>query len=118
MDVFTVPLFALKNLGGVASATLDLGYSRRFMAWCTVTMVDSLVDFDRDNAYAIDIYTVDNGRTTTRVVGGDHWGPPGSGQNVLDGAYVGFGQRILVYLRSAHTEDLDTFGYAVALALD
>ncbi|MCP2262201.1 hypothetical protein LX15_005935 [Streptoalloteichus tenebrarius] len=118
MQVFGAVLPALKNLGGVASATLDLGRPCRFLVWCGVSMVDSLGDFDRDNAYVVDIFTVDDTRTASRVHGGDHWGPEGSTNNVLEGALVGMGQRITVYLRAIHTDDLDVFGFAVALTLD
>lgn len=118
MDAFRVNLFALKNEGGSASATVDLGRSRRFMAWGSVTMVDPLNDFDRDNAFAFDIFTIDGSLTSSRVHGGEHWGPSGSGNNVFDGAVVGFGRRINFWLRSIHSADLDTFGVGIVLALD
>lgn len=75
MDAFKVDLFALKSEGGSASATIDLGRARPFLAWGSVSMVDSLADLDRDNAFAFDIFTVDGNRTAGRVSGGDHWGP-------------------------------------------
>lgn len=118
MDAFRVNLAALKNEGGSASATVDLGGRRRFLAWGSVTMVDSLVDFDRDNAVALDIFTVDGVRTAGRVSGGDHWGPDGSPDNVFDGALVGFGQRVNFWLRSLHSDDLDSFGVGIVLLLD
>ena len=118
MDAFRVNLFALKNEGGSASATVDLGRNRRFMAWGSVTMVDPLTDFDRDNAFAFDIFTVDGNLTSSRVHGGEHWGPSGSGNNVFDGAVTGFGRRVTFFLRSIHTSDLDSFGVCVVLALD
>jgi hypothetical protein len=118
MQAFKVDLFALKNLGGSASVTIDLGRARPFIAWGSVTMVDSLNDFDRDNAYAFDIFTVDGVRTASRVSGGEHWGPPGSGSNVFEGAVSGFGRFVNVWLRSIHTDDLDTFGVGIVLTLD
>ncbi len=118
MDAFRVNLFALKNEGGSASATVDLGRPRRFMAWGSVTMVDPLTDFDRDNAFAFDIFTVDGSLTSGRVSGGEHWGPTGSGNNVFDGAFVGFGQLINFWLRTIHSADLDTFGVGIVLTLD
>ena len=36
MDAFKVDLFALKNEGGSASATIDLGRRRPFLAWGSV----------------------------------------------------------------------------------
>jgi hypothetical protein len=118
MQAFKVDLFALKNLGGSASATIDLGRARPFLAWGSVTMIDSLADFDRDNAYAFDIFTVDGVRTTSRVHGGAHWGSPGSGSNVFEGAVRGSGRFVNMWLRSIHTDDLDTFGVGIVLTLD
>lgn len=118
MDAFRVNLAALKNEGGSASATVDLGARRRFLAWGSVTMVDPLTDFDRDNAVALDIFTVDGALTANRVFGGDHWGPEGSGDNVFDGAVVGFGRRVNFWLRSLHSADLDSFGVGIVLVLD
>jgi hypothetical protein len=89
MPAFRVNLAALKNNGGSASATVDLGGVRRFLAWGSVTMIDSLNDFDRDNAVAFDIFTIDGAKTPTAVFGGDHWGPLGSGNNVYQGAWSG-----------------------------
>jgi hypothetical protein len=91
MDAFKVDLFSLKNEGGSASATIDVGRRRPFLAWGSVSMVDPLTDFDRDNAYAFDIFIVDGNLTSSRVTGGEHWGPQGSGSNVFDGAGRGFG---------------------------
>jgi hypothetical protein len=118
MDAFKVDLFALKNEGGTGSATVDLGRARRFLAWGSVTMVDPLTDFDRDNAVALDIFTVDGALTSSQVSGGDHWGTAGSSANVFDGAVAGFGQRISFFLRSIHSDDLDSFGVGIVLALD
>ena len=118
MQAFKVDLFALKNLGGSASATVDLGRSRPFLAWGSVTMVDSLADFDRDNAYAFDIFTIDGVKTTSRVSGGDHWGAPNSGGNVYEPAVTGSGRFVNFWLRSIHSDDLDTFGVGIVLTLD
>jgi len=118
VQAFKVDLFALKNLGGSASATIDLGRSRPFLAWGSVTMLDSLNDFDRDNAYAFDIFSIDSVRTAARVNGGDHWGPPGSGSNVFEGSVRGFGRFVNMWLRTIHSDDLDTFGVGIVLTLD
>lgn len=118
MDAFRVNLLALKNEGGSASATVDMGRRRRFLAWGSVTMFDPLVDFDRDNAIALDIFTVDGTLTSSRVFGGEHWGPAGSGNNVFDGSLVGFGRTVNFWLRSIHSADLDSFGVGIVLTLD
>jgi hypothetical protein len=117
MEAFTVPMWAL-NATGNASVTIDLGRRRRFLAWATTTMIDSLTDFDRDNAVAADIFTVDGVQLSPRVSGGDHWGPEGSGGNVFPGAFVGFGRRINIWLRVFHIEDIEAYGEAIVVTLD
>src|SRR5215211_2121317 len=92
------PLFATPNAPS-SSVTIDLGERRRFLAFLTVNMVDPLIDFDRDNAIAADIFLIDGSRPPVRVFDGDHWGPLGSGSNVFPGAVFAFGQRITFFLR-------------------
>jgi hypothetical protein len=92
------PLFASPSVGS-GSVTINLGQPRFFVAWITVNMVDPTIDFDRDNAIAADIFTVDGSRTASRVFDGAHFGPSGSADNVFQGAVVGFGQRITFFLR-------------------
>ena len=118
MEARRVHLFALKNEGGSDNVIVDLGERRRFVAFGSATMVDSLANFDRDNAYAFDIFTIDGIRTVPQVSGGEHWGPAGSGSNVFEGAVVGTGRRIDFWLRTIHSQDLDTFGVGVVITLD
>ena len=118
MEAYRVNLFALKNEGGSASATVDLGRRCHFIAFGSVTMIDPLTDFDRDNAVAFDIYKVDGTRTIYRVYGGDHWGGAGTSNNVYEGAYIGYGRYIEFWLRSIHTADLDAFGVGIVLTLE
>jgi hypothetical protein len=117
-SAFRRHLWALKSEGGSDSVTIDLGKSRPFIAWGSVTMVDSLSDFDRDNAYALDIYQVDGATTSYKVYGGDHWGPAGNVENVYEGALVGNARYVRFDLRAKHTADLDVFGVAVVVTLD
>ena len=62
-------------------------------------MIDPTVDFDRDNAIAVDIFTIDGNRTAIRVFNGAHFGPQGAASNVFQGAAVGVGRRITCFLR-------------------
>jgi hypothetical protein len=68
-------------------------------------MIDPLQNFDRDNAIAADIFTVDGNFTQVRWSNGDHFGPlspPGqtpNGTNVFRAAHAGFGRRIFFWLR-------------------
>lgn len=118
MEAYRVNLAAMKNEGGSASATVNLGHRHHFIAFGSVTMIDPLTDFDRDNAVAFDIFKVDGNRTNYRISGGDHWGAAGANSNVYEGAYVGYGQYIEFWLRSIHSADLDAFGVGVVLILD
>ncbi len=118
MDAYRVNLFALKNEGGSASAVVNLGARRRFIAFGSVTMIDPLTDFDYDNAVALDIFRVDGNKTTYRVYGGEHWGSANHADNVYEGAYVGYGQTIEFWLRSIHHQDLDSFGIGIVITLD
>jgi hypothetical protein len=112
------PMWALNSAPGSSSTTIDLGFARPFVAFATITMVDSLIDYDRDNAVVADIFTVDGVRTPSRVNGGDHFGDPDTGSNVFPGAFVGFGRRIQFFLRAFHIEDLEAYGEAVVITLD
>lgn len=117
MAAIATPMWALGATGN-ASVTIDLGRARSFLALARITMIDSLSDFDRDNAVVADIFTIDGALLPARVSGGDHWGPPGSGNNVFPGAFVGFGRRINIWLRVFHISDLEAYGEAVVLTLD
>jgi hypothetical protein len=80
-------------------------------------MIDSLNDFDADNAVVAEVFQVDGAETWKAVTGGAHWGAPGASSNVHQGAYVGYGQRITFRLRSIHSDDLDSYGMGVVVAL-
>jgi hypothetical protein len=121
MQAFISPLSAFSSN---ASVNIDLGFVRPFLAWITVTMVDSLNNYDRDNVVAADIFTVDGVRTPTRAVGGDHFGASGAIENLFAGAVTGRGRNILFFLRvrpplllSSGT-DIAAHGEAIVLTLD
>ena len=114
MNAYRVNVWS--GVSGVGeTATIDLGRAQPFYAWCQLNLVDSLADFDRDNAVAIDIFQIDGVRPTWRVSGGDHFGPNGTAQNVHEGALAGFGQRITFRIRAMHSEDLAVYGTGVVL---
>ena len=101
--------------GGSETATIDLGSSRDFYAWCQINMVDSLADFDTDNAVVMEIYQVDGTETSRKIYGGDHWGASGSSSNVHVGAMSGHGRRITFRIRAAHSDDLEAYGTGIVL---
>lgn len=116
-DFAEASMWALRSTSGYGSVTVDLGRRRRFVAWATVTMVDSLNDFDADNAVVAEVFRVDGAEAWRAVHGGRHWGEAGASTNVHQGAYVGFGRRIMFRIRSLHAADLDSYGTGVVIAL-
>ena len=114
----TVPVWALKNGGGSGTVQVDLGTTRRVLAWGQMTMVDSLTDADRDNAWAIEVFEVDGDRPGGFIFGGDHWGSSEAPSNVYSGAYAGRARRITFRASAIHTADLDAFGVGNVLVLD
>ena len=104
--------------GGSSSVVVDLGRSRRFLAWGNVTFVDSLVDFDRDNGIALDIFTIDSNHPARVGFGGDHLGTDGSPSNLFAGAVAGVGQRVQFRLSTFHSADLEAYGTGCVLAVD
>lgn len=116
--VVTVPVWALKNGGGSGTMQVDLGATRRVLAWGQMTMVDSLADADRDNAWAIEVFDVDGDRPGGFMFGGEHWGSSEAPCNVYSGAFAGRARRITFRASAIHTADLDAFGVGNVLVLD
>lgn len=114
MPAVTREMFA-RRANGTATVTIDLGSPTVFLAWGDVTFIDSLNNFDRDNAVAIDIPFVDGARTSTRLSGGDHLGDAGAFSNLHEGALVRFGRRVTFRLRAFHSDDLECFGYGIVI---
>jgi Matrixin/Putative peptidoglycan binding domain len=114
----TVPVWALRSTGGSGTVQVDLGVRRRVLAWGQVTMVDSLADADRDNAWSIEVFDVDGDRPGGFVSGGAHWGSSEAPSNVYSGAFAGVARRITFRATAIHTRDLDVFGVGNVLVLD
>jgi hypothetical protein len=108
-------MFARGSGDGAATVTIDLGAPTAFLAWGSITSIDSLADFDRDNAAAIDIPYVDGVRTNDRLSGGGHWGIEGAYSNLYQGALVSTGRTVTFRLRAFHAEDLACFGYGIII---
>jgi hypothetical protein len=117
-DFVRVHLWGLKSKGGTDAVTVDLGRTVRVLAWGQVTMLDPLSEFDRDNAYTIDVFEVDGERTDSYVYGGAHWGSDGAPCNAYTGAWVGRAQRVTFRMSAIHTHDLDAFGVGNIIILD
>lgn len=111
-------LWAVRSAGGYGTVAIDLGRRQRFLAWGTITMIDALVDFDRDNAVVVEVFAVDGIETWRAVHGGAPWGPLGASSNVHQGAFVGEGQTVTFRLRSIHHGDLDAYGVGTVVSLD
>jgi hypothetical protein len=92
-----VNLFATP--GVPATFTLNLLQRRFFAAQVAINMLDSLINYDRDNAVAADIIFIDGLPTPRLISGGDHWGPPGAISNVHVASTFGTGQFVTFRLR-------------------
>lgn len=113
MTATTREMFALPNATTTVTVVVP-GGPATFVAWGTVTWIDSTNDFDSDNATAIDIPFVNGISTSSRLNGGAHLGPPGSINNLREGALVRFGETVTFRLR-AFGPDLNCFGYGIII---
>jgi hypothetical protein len=104
--------------GGTGSAVIDLGAVRNFLAWGEVTFVDSLARFDRDNAVAFDIFTVDGDHPMRAGFNGDHLGTEGAPSNLFAGAVRGRGRHVQFRLSTFHSSDLEAYGVGNVVVLD
>lgn len=109
----------LWNFGtGTATATVDLEFRRPFLAWGSITFIDSLAVYDRDNGACVEVYQVDGVTQWSAGSGGDHLGPNGADSNLRPGALRGFGRRVTFRLRTFHVEDLEHYAVGSILTLD
>jgi hypothetical protein len=109
----------LWNFGrGSEIATVDLGASRPFLAWGSITFTDALTDYDRDNGGTIEVYRIDGNPLGFVGSGGDHLGPAGADSNLRPGAVRGFGRTVTFRLRTFHVEDLEHYGVGCIVTLD
>jgi predicted Zn-dependent protease len=117
-DTISVPLWALESTGGCDVVTLDLGRTVSLLAWGSATMLDSRSDFDRDNAWAVEVFMVDDARPGPYVFGGRHWGSDGAPSNVYTGAWTGRAQTVTFRLSVAHMQDLEAYGTGNVVVLE
>ena len=116
MNAFTVHLW---NFGsGSDLASVDLSRARNFLAWGSVTFIDSLSDYDRDNGGAVEVYRVDGERQWVVGSGGDHLHEEGDHRNLRPGAVRGFGRTVTFRLRTFHVDDLEHYGVGCVLTFD
>jgi hypothetical protein len=114
----TVPLWALESTGGSDVVTVDLGRTVSLLAWGNATMLDSRSDFDRDNAWAVEVFMVDGDRPGPYVFGGRHWGSDGAPSNVYTGAWTGRARTVTFRLSVAHMQDLEAYGTGNVVVLE
>jgi hypothetical protein len=117
VDAFGEYLFAGPSNGGSATVTITLPSRARVLAWSDVSWVDSLIDFDRDNAYGMDIFLIDGIRTNFLWSGGDHLGPPNADTNYFQPSLTTFANRITFRLRAFNPGDLQVIGSGIVLTL-
>lgn len=117
-EAVSVPLWALESTGGCDVVTVDLGRTVSLLAWGSATMLDSRSDFDRDNAWAVEVFMVDDDRPGPYVFGGEHWGSDGAPSNVYTGAWTGRARAVTFRLSVAHMQDLEAYGTGNVLVLE
>jgi hypothetical protein len=104
--------------GGSDSVVIDLGSEKKFIAFGQITYIDSLSKFDRDNAVALDIFTIDDNPQPGVAHGGDHLGSDGAPSNLMAGARVATARKVQFRLRAIHSEDLAAYGVGCVIILD
>jgi hypothetical protein len=120
MAIIVRDLYA-RSSTGESSVTINLGQETFFLAWGTVSVIDSLSDFDRDNAVVLDIPFVNGVFQPRRLFGGDHFGPEelvdghGHIRNVFPAAVVRFGRSVTFRLRAFHSDDLACLAYCTVM---
>jgi hypothetical protein len=77
-----------------------------------------LIDYDRDNGGAIEVYRIDGNPLGFVGSGGGHLGAAGADSNLRPGAVRGFGRTVTFRLRTFHVEDLEHYGVGCLLTLD
>jgi hypothetical protein len=91
-----------------ATATVDLGSSRTFLAWMSFGYINPWNgNFDSDNGIVAEVYSVDGVRVPYDTFGGEHLGPEGALTNMHQITHVGFGRRVTFRLRAFHASDLE-----------
>ncbi len=116
-QVISVPLWALESTGGSDVVTVDFGREVTLLAWGAITMVDSRADLDRDNYYAVEVFTVDDDRPGPYLFGGRHFGSDGAPSNCYSGAYVGRGRKVTFRMSVGHMQDVEAFGTGNVIVL-
>jgi len=120
MAIIVRELYA-RSPTGTSTLTINLGAATTFLAWGIVSVIDSLSDFDRDNAVVMDIPLVNLVYQPRRLYGGDHFGPGalvdghGDIRNVFPGAVWRFGHSVTFRLRAFHSDDLACLGYCIVM---
>ena len=108
-NVHTRVLWA-RNSPRTVTSLVDLGSSRRFIAYTAIVFMDPLANFDRGDAFALDVFMVDGNMTRTVLQGGDHLGPPGSRDNLRSPVHVGTGRRITFRARTFQNAEVVGIG--------
>lgn len=97
-NVRTVQLSANNNTDSIS---VNLGSTKRVVAFIHLRAMDPLANFDRGDGFFADIFRVDGVRPPGGSwFGGDHLGSNGSNSNLLPGLYTGLAQTITFRLRS------------------
>ncbi len=89
---------------------IDLGSSRRFLAFTSIVGMDPLGDFDKYDAYSAEVYKIDGNNTNKWIHGGRHFGSSGSNNNFHTPIDSGTGRVITFRARTFNNAELMAIG--------
>jgi hypothetical protein len=91
-------------------AEVDLGTTKRVVAFIHMNSVDPLADFDSGDGLFADIFQIDGVRAPSWISGGAHFGPPGADSNLMIGFFTGSARRVMFRLRTMQNASVAAIG--------
>lgn len=97
---------------GTVLSSIDLGSTKRVVAFIYLRGIDPLASFDRDDGMFADIFRVDGvAPPGDRWSSGDHFGAANTDSNLMSAVYTGIARELIFRLRSM--EDAGVWAVAI-----
>ena len=105
---------SVAGAGSRVTADVDLGTTKQFTAYSSITSIDSTSDFDYDNGLSVEVYMVDGVTTSNGWIygAGSKWGPQGSDTNAHQPLVTGTG-RVITFRLASLGPDLTASAFGV-----
>lgn len=104
-------LLAAQNSHRTDIVEVDLGTSKRVVAFIHLRGMDPLASFDQGDGYFADIFRIDGARPGGQYwFDGDHFGADGADSNMMIAVYTGTAQRLTFRLRTMQDADVWAVG--------